>query len=314
MDTGRISHFFVRVFLAHLATSGIAAGAEGPKFGLPVDCRPGKNCWIVNYFDNDPGIGVRDYACGYRSYDGHGGTDFGIRDLAVMSQGVRVLAAAPGIVRRVRDGVSDIAVNESNRHAVEGRECGNGVVIDHTGGWTTQYCHLRRGSLVVSAGDQVNTGQTLGLIGLSGLTEFPHVEFTVRYRGRKIDPFVGLQGSATCAVSKTRLWDDTALAGLEYRPLIIFNAGFSDAIPRQDEVRRGQHHQSAIAVDAPAVMFWVELLGVRAGDRLRLHVQAPDGDTVVEHGRTLERTQAYRFEFAGKRRRNQNWTPGRYIG
>lgn len=300
--------------LACLVAFGAAHAAEAPKFALPVDCNPGENCWIVNYFDNDPGPGARDYACGARSYDGHGGTDFGIRDLPAMSQGVRVLAAAPGIVRGVRDGMADINVNDAGRRAVEGRECGNGAVIDHAGGWTTQYCHLRLGSLVVKAGDEIDTGQDIGLVGLSGLTEFPHVEFVVRYSGKKVDPFVGLEPPRTCGPGPAGLWDGQAREILEYQPLVIFNSGFSDATPKPEEVHRGQHHDPVLAIDSPALVFWVEVFGVRAGDRVRLRIQTPDGEDLVENWHTLKKTQARRFQFVGKRRRNQSWSPGRYRG
>ncbi len=304
----------ILALLACLVAFGAGQAAEAPKFALPVDCSPGENCWIVNYFDSDPGPDARDYACGARSYDGHGGTDFGIRDLPAMSQGVRVLAAAPGRVRAVRDGMPDIDVGDAGRHTVEGRECGNGAVIDHAGGWTTQYCHLRRGSLVVKVGDEIDTGQEVGLVGLSGLTEFPHVEFAVRFNGKKVDPFVGLDRPQTCGPGRATLWKRQVREALEYQPLVIFNSGFSDATPKSEEVRRGQHHDPVLAVDSPALVFWVELFGVRAGDRVRLRIQAPNGEDLVENWHTLEKTQAHRFQFVGKRRRNQSWSPGRYRG
>ncbi len=58
------------------------------------------------------------------------------------------------------------------------RECGNGVVIAHAGGWETQYCHMAQGGLAVKPDQPVTTGQTLA-VGLSGLTEYPHLHFTV---------------------------------------------------------------------------------------------------------------------------------------
>ncbi len=298
--------------LACIAAVAETGAADTPRFAVPVDCRPGNDCWIINYFDHDPGSGVRDYACGVRSYDGHGGTDFGIRDLAVMSHGVPVLAAAPGLVSRVRDGMADIDVNEGGRSAVKGRECGNGVVLDHGGSWTTQYCHLRRDSVAVQPGDQVGAGHTLGFVGLSGLTEFPHVEFVVRHKGEKIDPFVGLEGAANCAAGPGTMWDATAQAALEYRPTVIFNSGFADMAPKLEEVRRGRHHQAVFTANAPALIFWVELFGVHAGDQITLSIKAPDGTFLVEHARTLQKTQAHRFQFAGKRRRDRNWASGRY--
>ena len=110
-----------------------------------------------------PRRGVADYAYGRISYDGHKGTDIAIRDFSAMEEGMAVLAAAPGVVRRRRDGMEDIGVSEAGRaKAVKGRECGNGVVIGHGTGWTTQYCHMRRGSVDVVTGQSVTAGQRLG--------------------------------------------------------------------------------------------------------------------------------------------------------
>lgn len=69
-----------------------------------------------------------------------------IRDRRAMEEGAVVVAAAPGRVRGVRDGVSDASVRDTGTEAVKDRECGNGVLIEHGDGWETQYCHLQRAS------------------------------------------------------------------------------------------------------------------------------------------------------------------------
>ena len=53
----------------------LGAEAKPPALGLPIRCRPGKDCWLVNFVDVDPSPGRRDYACRKRTYDGHKGTD-----------------------------------------------------------------------------------------------------------------------------------------------------------------------------------------------------------------------------------------------
>jgi murein DD-endopeptidase MepM/ murein hydrolase activator NlpD len=153
--------------------AGFAHGAGGIELALPLDCAPGRDCWVVNYVDTDPGATARDYRCGHMTYGGHNGTDFAVRDLKAMADGVRVLAAAAGVVRATRDGEPDENVRTRGGDAIEGRECGNGVRIEHAGGWSTQYCHLRAGSVSVKRGDTVAAGAPLGLLGLSGKTEFP---------------------------------------------------------------------------------------------------------------------------------------------
>ncbi|WP_374448607.1 M23 family metallopeptidase, partial [Stella sp.] len=149
--------------LALVAWDG-AAAAEGIRLGLPIDCRPGVDCWVVNYVDRDPGPGRKDYRCGAMSYDGHNGTDIAIRDLKAMRDGVPVLAAADGVVRAVRDEMADVNFRDAGPEAIAKRECGNGVVVDHPGGWQTQYCHLRKGSVRVKPRDRVTAGQPVGLV------------------------------------------------------------------------------------------------------------------------------------------------------
>ena len=101
-------------------------------------------------------------------------------------------ASAAGRVKAARDGVEDRLVrDEAGRAAVKGRECGNGVVIDHGEGWETQYCHMRKGSVTAKPGDAVEAGAKLGEVGASGEAGFAHVHLTVRQNGRPLDPFDG---------------------------------------------------------------------------------------------------------------------------
>ena len=132
--------------LGFAVLSSPAGAAERPalRLDLPVACDMARLCAVQNYFDHDPGPGARDYACGRLTYDGHQGTDFRVPDLPAMTRGVAVIAAAPGRVRAIRDGMADRDVREPGAAKVEGREAGNAVVIDHGGGWETQYSHLRR--------------------------------------------------------------------------------------------------------------------------------------------------------------------------
>src|SRR5690606_14825578 len=79
----------------------LVAATDGLALAQPIACELGRDCEIQNYVDLDPGAGVTDYRCGVRTYDGHSGTDFRLRDMAQQAQGVAVLAAAPGVVLRV---------------------------------------------------------------------------------------------------------------------------------------------------------------------------------------------------------------------
>ena len=135
---------------------------------LPIDCELQKTCHIQHLVDRDPGQKVSDFRCGGLSYDGHKGTDFALPSFEAMRRGVDVLAAAPGVVTALRDGMPDAIFSSNTAGEIAGRECGNGVVIRHDGGWETQYCHLQKGSVAVSKGDQVVAGMALGKVGLRG--------------------------------------------------------------------------------------------------------------------------------------------------
>lgn len=55
---------------------------------------------------------------------------------------------------------------------------GTFVVISHPNGTQTLYAHMSR--TAVKAGDSVGQGQTIGYIGMTGLTTGPHVHFEIR--------------------------------------------------------------------------------------------------------------------------------------
>ena len=257
---------------------------------------------------------MRDYACGRLSYAGHNGTDYALRDRSVMVEGVAVLAAAPGVVTAVRDGMPDISMAQSGQKTIEGRECGNGVLLDLGAGWETQYCHLRHESIAVKPGDSVVTGQMLGLVGLSGRTEFPHLEFSVRYRGRKLDPFVGRAEASGCALGNAPLWSETALDLQPYLPFALYNTGFADRAPKATEVRAGGHHNATLVRTAKALVLWVEVFGAEIGDHVTFRIYRPDGDELVTHNRRFAKRYARWFGFAGKRAPGKAWPVGVYRG
>ena len=295
---------------------GMEAGVESvglPSLDLPLVCRLSETCWVANYVDVDPTEAVRDFHCGARTYDGHDGTDFAIRDRAVMERGVAVIASAPGLVRRVRDGVEDIPLRDQVDEArVSGRECGNGVIIDHDGGWQTQYCHLRRGSIRVRTGQIVERGAELGLVGLSGQTEFPHVHLTVRHEGRVVDPFTGRHQAAGCRGEARGLWLADSHAAYEHAAL--YNAGFWNDVPDAEVIRRGNLSSGSLSPAAKALVLWVDIFGVQAGDWVHVLIHGPHGEVVLDKEERVDRTQARRFIYAGRRRYGNGWPSGMYRG
>lgn len=289
----------------------LASPEPAPSLSLPLACRIGRTCEIQHYVDRDPGPRARDYHCGRRTYDKHNGIDIRLLDLAAERVGTEVLAAAPGRVSRLRDGAPDISIRAPGAPSVVGRECGNGVVIDHGGGWETQYCHLQRGSVRVKIGDLVTRRQPIARAGLSGDTEFPHLHFTVRHATRIVDPFAAdIAGPTPCGVARGSLWDAAAAREMVYKAGVVLNAGWASGPVTMADVEAGGITNPTSA--APAVVAWFRLIGLEAGDVLELKLLGPGGATLVTSTiAPLDHDKAQYLALVGKKSARP-WPPGTY--
>lgn len=286
--------------------------AAPPSLEPPVRCELGRDCFIQNYFDHDPGPGAVDYTCGSLVYDGHHGTDFRVRDLVAMRGNVEVVASASGVVAGVRDGEPDINVKQRGKAALKGKDAGNGVRIEHGDGWSTQYSHLMLGSIRVRPGQRVKAGDVLGLIGLSGNTEFPHVDLTVRHNEIPVDPF-NVDTSA-CGTRGAALWSPQALRRLYYQAGGLLISGFADVPPRRDLAEAGGYANTPITVESGGIIFWVEMYGLRKGDRLIMDLLDPSRRLMSRNDKTVPANAAVWFATSGKRRNAPQWPKGVYEG
>jgi len=286
----------------------------GGGLGLPLDCDFATTCSIQNYVDMKPGPEAADWTCGHHVYNGDRGADFRLPDEETMHRGVAVVAAASGTVRAVRDGVRDIVASHPAAPDVTGREAGNAVVLTHENGWETQYSHMRQGSVAVKQGDRVVAGQKLGLVGLSGRTEFPHVELQVRHNGVVIDPFSGRPGDGGCGGAAKPLWTAAAAAALPYREVVALCIGFAVNEPRRELVDRSCPRAAQIERTAQALILFASLSGPAGGDRGRFVITAPDGSVVVDHVASVPSNKAAWFRFAGARQPRAPWPTGTYTG
>jgi len=307
--------------LVRLAIAGLVVGCapaattsaapEGLKLAFPLACEIGTTCEVQHYVDRDPGPGVKDYRCGRRTYEKHTGVDIRLLDMAAQSRGVDVLAAAPGRVARLRDGVADISIRAPGAPAVSGQECGNGVVVDHGDGWETQYCHLARGSVRVKVGDTVAAGTPLARVGLSGNTEFPHLHLTVRKAGAVVDPFAPDMTQPASCTSQPSMWNAAALRQMSYKVGAVLNAGFAPGPVTMADVEAGG--VAPVSAQSPYLLPYVRAIELERGDLIELTLKAPDGAVLATSAqKPLDNDKAQYIVYVGKKRPQSGWPSGVY--
>ena len=295
-----------------LAGLTFPADAAELQLGIPVACTREDPCSIQNHVDLKEGPGVQDYGCGVLTYDGHRGTDFQVRDLARMRAGVPVMAAGPGVVRSVRDEMPDTGKKDYEAAGETDRALGNAVAVDHGSGWSTFYGHLRSGSVKVRPGDRVEQGQTLGEIGLSGNTEFPHLHFEVRRRGAVIDPFTGASPGSPCGVWSGSLWEPDVQERLPYTPTGVVCAGWSPSVPDRSAVLEDCERPLLLSASSSVIVAWIELFGLRKGDDIRVTLSGSDGSVLAEASSVMEKDRAREFRYIGKKRPAAGWSKGTF--
>ncbi len=292
-----------------------ATGAQAapPSLSWPIDCVLGQSCFIQQFVDHDPGKGAVDFACGGATYDGHKGTDIRLPTAAEMRKGVSVLAAASGRVVGLRDGMVDHRLqNAKDRAAIKGRECGNGVVLLHKDGWRTQYCHMKNGSVLPQKGDWVLRGTTLGQVGLSGNTQFPHVHLSV-YKGKQIiDPFQPEIVNKCGAELGETLWETTVLNRFPYQPSKIVTMGFASKVVGFDAVMDGRIAAvSSMDRYKPLVAYGLGI-NLKMGDIFQILISGPSGKIVQSNSPKMPRNKAQWMSFAGKKAPSGGWPKGAY--
>jgi hypothetical protein len=261
-----------RRFGAPLALAVLTACTEstGPPgdeaaFAAPITGTPMADVFYGAYVDHDAGDGVRDWACGAKSYDGHKGVDILLRNFRVQDQGVPALAAEEGVVTEISDGLPDRNTTWEN-----GGGFGNYVVISHPGGLSTIYGHLRRGSIAVAQGERVGQGAVLGLVGSSGRSNWPHLHFEVRRDGSVVEPFMG-----SCSSTTKSLWAQQ----LAYQDsFMVTDAGLTDQVVTQAVLLERPPTVRTYRLDATSFRVWIQVANQRTGT-VRFELRAPDGST-----------------------------------
>lgn len=295
-----------------LLTLTAAAPPGAPSLGFPMACHIGKDCEVQHYVDRDPGPGVKDYRCGRHTYEGHKGTDIRLLDMAAQRRGADVLATAAGRVARLRDGEPDISVKAPGAPSVAGKECGNGVVIDHGGGWETQYCHVARGSVRVKPGDVVAAGQPIAQVGVSGASEFPHLHLQVSHAGRIVDPFRPTLSDSACGAPANGLWTPAAARQLAYKDGALLNLGVAGGT--FDMIALEEARVPAVTSESGYLVGYGRAIGLKSGDVFEVSLTAPDGAVLARAASPpMDRDKAQYFSFVGKKRPAAGWPGGVYV-
>ncbi len=274
MVFSKIAQMVVITFGAILflpAASPTPSGLTPIKLGLPIDCTLGKDCFVQNYVDMDPGEDAKDFTCGPLAYNNHQGTDFRLRNRAALKRPYSALATAPGKVVQVINNRPDHGFEEGAYNALD---CGNAVMINHGGGWLSQYCHLAEGSVRVQNGDQVEKGQPIGFIGSSGGTSFPHLHYAIRAYNATIDPFIGVSPTGCEAEEAGMLWDESV--DIFYAESAVLGFGATRNFPNLEAMENGNLSEKPNEPYAPFYV-WAHLMGVKEGDTLRFLAFAPEG-------------------------------------
>lgn len=264
------------VLLAVAACGGEPAGPGGPsppppepliRLLPPVVGNPNADVFYGWLVDDAAGPGFLDYQCDAKGVDGHQGTDILIPNFRAMDEGVEVVAATAGTVRVARDGLPDRNTSLQNNGP------GNWIELGHGGGFATRYFHLRRGSLAVTEGDVVEAGQTIGLVGSSGRSNWPHLHFELRTGSAAQEPWAGECGALRSFwLDQLPYQDefhliDSGLTDLE-------SPSFAQLLERPDDVAivsTGQDH----------IVFWVSLHNP-PGATVRFQLIDPAGDVAQE--------------------------------
>ncbi|MGG5598707.1 peptidoglycan DD-metalloendopeptidase family protein [Myroides sp. C8-3] len=99
-----------------------------------------------------------------KTWKSHNGTDY------AAPTGTPIMTTASGVVERT------------------GYTAGNGnyVKVKHNGTYSTQYLHMSK--ILVKKGQYVTQGQTIGLVGSTGLATGPHVCYRFWKNGVQVDP------------------------------------------------------------------------------------------------------------------------------
>lgn len=255
--------------------AGLARIQLYPGYIWPLVARPNDTTHVVNYVDEDPTSGIRDYMGGAWTYDTHRGTDFSILDFRNMDKGMRIRSAAAGTCSYV------VYANLRDRNcAVPDNPTLNYIEITNGDGTYTYYYHLRANSATVNVGEAVQPGTVLGLAGSSGYSFGPHLHFEPAdylngYEWR--DPWAGPYNPNPGLWNVQEPWDGV-------QPMRIFDLGVTTQTAAGGNlsdidycafVEEHLQQPAVFGIHEPYLPIWLYPQGL-SGDTYHLEIRRPD--------------------------------------
>ena len=271
----------------HLQRKGLLnppSNREDIQFAWPLQAAE-THAWnnyygISNYIDQDSTVGIKDFNCGSRTYDGHKGIDifsWPFPWYQYENNSIEIIAAADGVIIEKDDGFED-----------DHCECigsWNAVYVQHTDGSVAWYGHMKIGSLTEKAiGESVEQGEYLGIVASSGCSTGPHLHLEVYDSEIKlIEPFTG-----ECnRFNEDTWWEDQQ----DYREPKLNLLHTHDAVPEHGcpTVNEDPHFQNEFYPgDRIYTAFYYK--DALAGSISSYRILTPDGEVWSEWEQEMETT------------------------
>ncbi len=267
---------------------------------FPLDCQLGTNCWLSSlprHYFKDRQL---DFRCGPLTKNNNLGTEFIIKDMQQMMEGVDVIAPISGQVTAKQDGHEDTLSLGSD-------SCGNMITIANEHLIVT-FCHLKNTSVRLSKGDKVNAGEVVGQVGSSGYVDHPKLFMKLEMiadddgKVRDLDPFYGRQ--LDCGLPPESLWDKGDFMDFNARAGIVFNYGFAFDNITAHIITNGEHKKNIPANPGTFIAF-VEMLSVNKGDIVNISITDSSGSVIASRKHEFGKFQTRYLLYVEKNLRQQ---------
>lgn len=255
------------------AEAGIIAGAGAapklitvPKIQFyPLAGILTKDIYRARFVDVDQFFSFSDFECGTMTYDGHSGIDGELGGFGHQAIGVPVFAALNGTVSAVHDGEDDQSVTTTSKPA-------NFIAIDHGSGIQSAYYHLKKNSILVTAGDVVKAGQQIALMGSSGQSATPQLHFEMSSGSIAYEPSFGECGDKVGWENQVPIRHDLYIRDFGFAAGTLSAAQkFPNEIPATGSIVRG----------APSFTIWFRLHNAPPATTLSIKLIRPNATTIA---------------------------------